>query len=501
MDVDFTQEESGILNFLDREFGLVFPLSQLIAPPDETEMDPPAVDRFTPVELSLRQFGIPIDPASGIFTSPFGWRFGNFLPQSLQISEYPDNWRAEEIITRDFSQLAISALEGKAEALGLIHILAESEYATSRGGRIVLEWHEDLKALLLTSDLQEFDRNVILLFQNAFRDFASILLKEGEQGAIDYANAVLYSVGGVVKLLFGKFEQKDPDVALVRHDSIGKPLQSFAIIRDTLKHRGVYSRDTVLSIIGLNPNTSKLGERVFIAIYPQIIASRAKQIPIFVSIPDDLYLRQGVDIRAFDKNMAEVVNNAMKYYDPDKHYHFINISWNNLTDSIDVADNGRGIVDTKMVWKKGYRESVRNPDVSGDGLGLAGVAQRIRKMHWTIELQSQPGHGSVFIMKPRKGDIIFSPSNPEGSAPSGRSSNSGQLKVYSFIQQVLPFMLPETQYLPSAVQLQTSIDPSLYGNQILFGVMNYGFMSNAIFIMGPSALFLGTPIPACFPIY
>ncbi len=95
--------------------------------------------------------------------------------------------------------------------------------------------------------------------------------------------------------------------------------------------------------------------------------------------------------------LNNLIDNAIKYSGESV---AINICIN--AGGIVVADNGIGIPAKSLpyVFDKFYRVPHGNrQDVRGYGIGLYYVKQVLEKMGWSISVNSQEGHGSVFTIK------------------------------------------------------------------------------------------------------
>ncbi len=110
-----------------------------------------------------------------------------------------------------------------------------------------------------------------------------------------------------------------------------------------------------------------------------------------------------VDEMQFTNVIFNLLDNAVKYMredeDPKLEISTRNLSGNRL--EIRVADNGIGIKkdDLKRIFEKFYRVSTGNRhDVKGFGLGLAYVKKMITLFGGTINVESELGKGSTFII-------------------------------------------------------------------------------------------------------
>jgi two-component system sensor histidine kinase KdpD len=115
-----------------------------------------------------------------------------------------------------------------------------------------------------------------------------------------------------------------------------------------------------------------------------------------VNLPDSLP-KVSIDLERIAKVIEHLLENAAKY-SPEGSPIFISaeVAKNRLCTS--VADRGAGVDDFErmMIFDKFYRGQGQRYRVQGTGMGLA-IAKAIVEAHGgTIEVTSQPGHGSVF---------------------------------------------------------------------------------------------------------
>lgn len=110
-----------------------------------------------------------------------------------------------------------------------------------------------------------------------------------------------------------------------------------------------------------------------------------------------------VDEMQFTNVIFNLLDNAVKYMDPDREPH-LDISTTNISGNrieIRVKDNGIGIKkdDLKRIFDKFFRVSTGNlHDVKGFGLGLAYVRKMINLFGGTITAESDFGKGSTFVI-------------------------------------------------------------------------------------------------------
>jgi|GEM_PF-6529444 len=98
--------------------------------------------------------------------------------------------------------------------------------------------------------------------------------------------------------------------------------------------------------------------------------------------------------------LENLLTNACKYHDPQKSNHYVHLKvWEEQKDiGISVADNGLGIPETALqsIFQKNYQ---LNQHTEGHGYGLYLVMQNIKKLGGTIQVESEAGKGTIFIIK------------------------------------------------------------------------------------------------------
>ena len=110
-----------------------------------------------------------------------------------------------------------------------------------------------------------------------------------------------------------------------------------------------------------------------------------------------------VDQMHFTNIIHNLLDNAIKYKDEEREP-ILSISTQDISDNrlqIKINDNGIGIRkdDLKRIFEKFYRVSTGNRhDVKGFGLGLAYVKKMVEIFHGSINVESEFGKGSTFII-------------------------------------------------------------------------------------------------------
>ncbi len=107
------------------------------------------------------------------------------------------------------------------------------------------------------------------------------------------------------------------------------------------------------------------------------------------------------DRLSVEQVFGNLIDNAVKYLDPARPGRIV-VSGEEVADGwtvYRVADNGRGITDRdhERIFEL-FRRSGRQ-DRTGEGLGLAFVRNSVRRLGGSIDVESELGKGSTFILK------------------------------------------------------------------------------------------------------
>ncbi len=133
-----------------------------------------------------------------------------------------------------------------------------------------------------------------------------------------------------------------------------------------------------------------------------------------------------VDVDSFDTILSNLVENAVKYSDEEK---YLGISLQSDEEQVElrVEDHGIGMSGKNMsqIFDKFYRaEDTLTAKTKGHGLGLSIVKNLVELNRGTIEVQSEPGEGSLFIVQFPALDESKEPSSGEDTVPSEIRSES-----------------------------------------------------------------------------
>ena len=169
-----------------------------------------------------------------------------------------------------------------------------------------------------------------------------------------------------------------------------------AIIEDLLSLSRIEEESESKAIVRENCRIQEVLENAVGDCSPK---AQAKAIQLHLDCDADL--RAWINSPLLEEAVVNLVDNAIKYSDPDKRVE-IEARRDNGALLIRVADQGRGIDQEHLprLFERFYRvDKARSRNLGGTGLGLA-IVKHIAQAHGgQVEVQSTPGVGSVFSLR------------------------------------------------------------------------------------------------------
>lgn len=106
--------------------------------------------------------------------------------------------------------------------------------------------------------------------------------------------------------------------------------------------------------------------------------------------------------------LANLVENGIKYADPDKRYRQIGIFFHPETGILEYEDNGIGMAPefAARLGDEPMREG-RAEGVKGTGTGWTIIAHNLRALGWSWEIETEPGAGTKVRIKIPEKDLVF----------------------------------------------------------------------------------------------
>jgi signal transduction histidine kinase len=198
--------------------------------------------------------------------------------------------------------------------------------------------------------------------------------------------APLSSIDGLIELSKRDITNRDEYLNLMK----GRILVMDKLIHDIID----YSRNTRVPLIGEEVNFHQF----ILEIVELMKYTNGNKNPK-VQIVMDKALTVRTDPSRLRVVLNNLINNSMKYSDPGKDELIITIaaSVSNGNFTFSVEDNGLGIAEDQKgkIFNMFYRAS---ENAAGSGLGLYIVKESLERMNGSIQLQSQVGKGSIFVV-------------------------------------------------------------------------------------------------------
>lgn len=317
--------------------------------------------------------------------------------------------------------LANSALGGgNSGALDNLHELAKGGWKVSGAVQEILANWDLLSRAYQTKDPQEFGVYFYRLYNVVAGRVVGYMQNPTDMEALEtYMRNVIKGPLEILETMFYRRymeplelgTRERAEMSALQHDAVssGQTLVQFAGFLDT-EQLGKIRRFT--DQIFLLASIANLDSRNVRAFSTGVVLSEAvngimfsEPMLINVTLPANLVFAESVNVAQWAYILYELVRNAGKYRDETKPELNITIGWDETRRAFVVEDNGIGIEDVDAVWGAGVREG-RAKEVSGRGLGLASIKERVEKLGWRIELKSEVGKWTRFRIYPKDGDVV-----------------------------------------------------------------------------------------------
>ena len=139
-----------------------------------------------------------------------------------------------------------------------------------------------------------------------------------------------------------------------------------------------------------------IAEQSLTAVEPQ---AAARRVSVEISVPESLTVK--ADAKALDQILVNLIDNAVKYTQPDGHV-WVEARPDGAAVRIEVRDDGPGIADKhrERVFERFYRaDPSRSREAGGTGLGLSIVKHLVESMGGEVGVDVNSPQGSVFWLR------------------------------------------------------------------------------------------------------
>ncbi len=207
----------------------------------------------------------------------------------------------------------------------------------------------------------------------------------------------LKSPAAGAKMLAGsqRFLNKDkPDVVAALEKIEGRMDRLLGMVEDILQHSRIGAGDPMGKISVFDAR-----EKVLAGLESYREQAEAKGLKVIVELPgEDVPLR--FDEQGFDLVISNLLSNAVKYTEEGKVGLRLSVDEEGIL--MEVSDTGMGIPekDIPKMFGEFFRASnAKSSEISGTGVGLAGVKDLVERFGGGLELTSEEGVGSTFRIR------------------------------------------------------------------------------------------------------
>jgi signal transduction histidine kinase len=200
--------------------------------------------------------------------------------------------------------------------------------------------------------------------------------------------APLNSIEGLINLS----ERSSDPVELAEYHSMMR--DRVLKLEQVLKDISLYSKNAKLDV---EKRPVRLADFVRQAVYDVQFMKNAQNVRIDIEIPDHAVIQ--TDIMRLSIILNNLIANAIKYSDANKPdpYVIVRFEVAGSKSAIIIEDNGEGIAPEHLpkIFTMFYRASIKS---QGSGLGLYLVKETVDKLGGTIDVTSERGRGTTFVV-------------------------------------------------------------------------------------------------------
>ncbi|WP_109830232.1 YfiR/HmsC family protein [Reichenbachiella versicolor] len=166
-------------------------------------------------------------------------------------------------------------------------------------------------------------------------------------------------------------------------------------LEDTIKSFVTFSRNSRQEIQNVECNLHLITSEI---IEDMKFYDQTTKIDIQIKITEDIFIIS--DSMRLKIILSNLISNAIKYHDPQKENKWLKITYARSSEShiISIIDNGIGISNNQLdkIFEKFFRASSRS---TGTGLGLYIVKDAVDHLQGTIQVKSDEGQGTEFVIE------------------------------------------------------------------------------------------------------
>ena len=232
---------------------------------------------------------------------------------------------------------------------------------------------------------------VLLIFDESYKEANEELRKEFASNVSHELKTPLQSILGYAELLKSGLVRSEDQKEC--YDKIYKEAQHmFTLVKDVIKVSHLEDEETVIA--KENIDLSSLCKQI-----ADLLKAEAKDVTILTDIQKGQVVYANEEL--LEGIIYNLIENAIRY-NVENGKVFVNVYGDGRNVFLSVEDTGIGIAkeDHERIFERFYRvDKARSKQVGGTGLGLSIVKHSCILNNATIDLESEPGKGSKFIVR------------------------------------------------------------------------------------------------------
>ena len=232
---------------------------------------------------------------------------------------------------------------------------------------------------------------VLLIFDESYKEANEELRKEFASNVSHELKTPLQSILGYAELLKSGLVRSEDQKEC--YDKIYKEAQHmFTLVKDVIKVSHLEDEETVIA--KENIDLSSLCQQI-----ADLLKAEAKDVTILTDIQKGQVVYANEEL--LEGIIYNLIENAIRY-NVENGKVFVNVYGDGRNVFLSVEDTGIGIAkeDHERIFERFYRvDKARSKQVGGTGLGLSIVKHSCILNNATIDLESEPGKGSKFIVR------------------------------------------------------------------------------------------------------
>ena len=293
--------------------------------------------------------------------------------------------------------LGARAAFGEEEARNMLSLVAKGASDMARSAAMILSYLPELADMAETNDRIEFAMKAKALLEIREND---IHLEEKSADWKELGRKMIDFEAGIVQTLRTLDYKKETvfygwkqhaNANKIYHDEVMTPFGNFRKIGEKMVCGELTADSPLPGWYFGEIDPEELAGIVKMTTRKNLYAILIAPLHLKINIPDGIRLLMSEKER-FELRMAigELINNALKYYDPQKSERWIEIRWDKENRKLVIADNGKGEI---------------GKVVHGTGFGMGIVNGRLEDIRWKMEIDSQEGIGSTMVLSPPSGTL------------------------------------------------------------------------------------------------